>query len=273
MRWLVLFFGGVLVAPFEVNAPDKHLLALRGHSAVLGCEFTPDLNLSNLVVTWQREEDSQVVHSFYYQQDQLERQSPEYHSRTSLFVTELHKGNASIRIAAVSWKDAGRYLCIVSNTKGTGRASMEVTYGALYSEPRLSIHLNSSALTVEFETEGFPKPEVIWVDEHDQTLSCPLELLKHTEDGLYLIKSRYEVKKQVVNVTFTLKNHLLNQNIHRPVIFSYDENIKSNPGTATVVVLSLVCIVLLIGVIWLTLVRRKKLGSTGATNHNHQCNT
>lgn len=114
-----------------MNVSNKHLLALRGHSAVLGCEFTPDLDLSNLVVTWQREEDLQVVHSFYYQQDQLDRQSPEYHSRTSLFVTELHKGNASLRIAAVSRKDAGRYLCIVSNTKGTGRASMEMTYGGM----------------------------------------------------------------------------------------------------------------------------------------------
>lgn len=268
MRWLVLFFGGVLVAPFEVNVSNKHLLALRGHSAVLGCEFTPDLDLSNLVVTWQREEDLQVVHSFYYQQDQLDRQSPEYHSRTSLFVTELHKGNASLRIAAVSRKDAGRYLCIVSNTKGTGRASMEMTYGALYSEPRLSIHLNSSALTVEFETEGFPRPEVMWVDEHDQSLSYHLELLDQKEDGLYVIKSRYEVKKQAINLTFTLKNHLLNQNIQRPVIFSYDEIITSNPGTATLVVLSLVCIVLLIGVIWLTLQRRKKPRSSAAMNHN-----
>jgi len=118
-------------ASFEVIVTDKHLLAIRGGSAVLGCEFTPDPDLSNLVVTWQRSEDSQVVHSFYYQQDQLDRQSPEFHNRTSLFISELHKGNASLRVAEVRPKDAGLYLCIVSNAKGTGKALMNVTYGGM----------------------------------------------------------------------------------------------------------------------------------------------
>lgn len=118
-------------ASFEVIVTEKHLLAIRGGSAVLGCEFTPDPDLSNLVVTWQRAEDSQVVHSFYYQQDQLDKQSPEFHNRTSFFISELHKGNASLRIAAVRLKDAGLYLCIVSNAKGTGKALMNVTYGGM----------------------------------------------------------------------------------------------------------------------------------------------
>ncbi len=116
-------------ASFEVTVPNKHLLAIRGRPAVLGCEFTSDPDLSNLVVTWQRQEDARVVHSFYYQQDQLDRQSSEYHNRTSLYISELHKGNASLRIEAVRPNDAGWYLCIVSNTKGTGRALMQVTYG------------------------------------------------------------------------------------------------------------------------------------------------
>ncbi|CAM4726175.1 unnamed protein product [Leuciscus chuanchicus] len=222
MLWLLLCFTDALVvASFEVIVTDKQLLAIRGGSAVLGCEFTPDPDLSNLVVTWQRSEDSQVAHSFYYQQDQLDRQSPEFHNRTSLFISELHKGNASLRIAEVRPKDAGLYLCIVSNAKGTGKALMKVTYGALYSEPRLSIHVNSSALTVQFETEGFPKPEVIWLDEDGQNLSYHLELHDQKENGLYLVKSSYEAQKPAVNVTFTLKNHLLNQNLQRPVFLSY----------------------------------------------------
>ncbi len=116
-------------ASFEVTVPKKHLLAIRGRPAVLGCEFTPDPDLSSLVVTWQRQEDARVVHSFYYQQDQLDRQSLKYHNRTSLYISELRKGNASLRISAVRPKDAGWYLCVVSNAKGTGRALMQVTYG------------------------------------------------------------------------------------------------------------------------------------------------
>ncbi|XP_039528495.1 uncharacterized protein LOC120479783 isoform X4 [Pimephales promelas] len=177
--FLLCFAWIVGAASFRVNVPDKFLVVIRGRPAVLGCEFTPDPDLSSLVLTWQR--DSRVVHSFYYQQDQLDRQSPEYHNRTSLFISEI----------------------------------------ALYSEPRLSIHVNSSALTVQFETEGFPKPEVIWLDEHGQNLNYHLELHAQTEDGLYLVKSSYEAQKPVVNITFTLKNHLLNQNLQRPVFLDY----------------------------------------------------
>ncbi|XP_056108954.1 uncharacterized protein LOC130086785 isoform X4 [Rhinichthys klamathensis goyatoka] len=169
-------------ASFRVNVPDKFLVAIRGRPAVLACEFTPDPDLSSLVLTWQR--DSRVVHSFYYQQDQLDRQSPEYHNRTSLFISEI----------------------------------------ALYSEPRLGIHVNSSALTVQFETEGFPKPEVIWLDEHGQNLNYHLELHDQSKDGLYLVKSSYEAQKPAVNVTFTLKNHLLNQKLQRPMFLSYGKD-------------------------------------------------
>ncbi|XP_042593202.1 CD276 antigen-like isoform X2 [Cyprinus carpio] len=209
------------VASFKVTVPERYLLAIRGHPAVLGCEFTPDPDLSNLVVTWQRQEDARVVHSFYYQQDKLDRQSPEYHNRTSLYISELGKGNASLRMHPVGLKDAGQYLCQVSNAKGAGNALIELDYGALYSEPRFNIHVNSTAVAVQFETEGFPKPEVIWVGEHNQNLSSHLEIQDQTEDGLFYIKSSYEVQKSLVNVTLILKNQLLNQNLERLVFLSY----------------------------------------------------
>uniref|UniRef100_A0A671KY64 Ig-like domain-containing protein n=1 Tax=Sinocyclocheilus anshuiensis TaxID=1608454 RepID=A0A671KY64_9TELE len=207
-RWLILFHNILWLM-------WKCLVAIRGRPAVLGCEFTPDSDLSSLVVTWQRQEDSQVIHSFYYQQDNLDRQSPEYHNRTSLYISELGKGNASLRINPVGPKDAGWYLCQVSNAKGTGKALIELDYGgvSLYSEPRLNIHVNSTTVTVQFETEGFPKPEVIWLGENNQNLSYHLEIYNQTEDGLYYIKSSYEAQKPVVIVTFTPKNHLLNQNL------------------------------------------------------------
>ncbi|KAK2896897.1 hypothetical protein Q8A67_011385 [Cirrhinus molitorella] len=257
MFWLLLYVVVVdaLVASFEVIASNQHLLAVRGRPAVLGCEFTPDSDLSNLVVTWQRQEDSRVVHSFYYQQDQLDRQCPKYRNRTSLNVSELYKGNASLRIAAIRPKDAGWYLCIVTNTKGTGRVSMQVTYGALYSEPRLSIHVNSSALKVQFETEGFPKPEVIWLGEHNRNLSYHLEIYGQTEDGLYFVKSICEAQKPMLNVTFILKNPLLNQHLQRQVFLNYD---TTDHVIIALVALSVVCILLIIGIIWLAVQKQNK---------------
>lgn len=113
--------------------PAGRIVAVRGQPAILGCEFTPDStsDLSPLVVTWQRVEDSRVVHSFYYKRDQLELQSPHYHNRTSLFVSELLKGNATLRIEPVWPEDVGDYLCTVSNNKGTDKAQVQLQYGGM----------------------------------------------------------------------------------------------------------------------------------------------
>lgn len=136
---LLYISNRVFLASIEVTVPDKQLKAIRGHPAILGCRFTPDSDISNLVVTWQRKEDSQVVHSFYYQKDQLDRQSPAYRSRTLLYKSELAKGNASLQITAVRPKDTGGYMCIVTNLQGSARALVELTYGGMFMKDTANI--------------------------------------------------------------------------------------------------------------------------------------
>ncbi|XP_052429295.1 CD276 antigen isoform X1 [Carassius gibelio] len=242
MKTLLFCILAKSAASFMVSTPNDHLIAVKGHPAVLGCHFTPHPDLSSLNIVWQRQEDSQVVHRFYYEQNQLDHQSPEYHNRTSLYISELGKGNASLRIDGVGLKDVGWYLCKVKNINGAEKAKIKLDYGAFYSEPRLSIHVNSTTITVQFETEGFPKPEVIWLDEYGQGLIHHLELHDQTEDGLYLVRSRYEVQKPAVNVTFTLKNHLLNQKLERPVIYVLGD---AGDGNIALIFLSILCIILI----------------------------
>uniref|UniRef100_A0A8B9H494 Si:dkey-71p21.13 n=1 Tax=Astyanax mexicanus TaxID=7994 RepID=A0A8B9H494_ASTMX len=213
-----------------VIAPAGRLVAVRGQPIILGCEFTPDSypDLSSLVVTWQRKEDARVVHSFYYNQDQLDRQSEDYWNRTALFITELKKGNASLRIEEVGPKDVGQYLCMVSNTKGTDKAQVRLEYGAFYTEPRLSISFTCSNVMVWYEAEGFPKPEVSWSDDQGQNLSHNTELTERLNEtmGLYYLKSSYVAQSPKLNVTFTLKNPLLNQHMQRPVNLTYGKHAR-----------------------------------------------
>ncbi|KAI4905018.1 hypothetical protein NFI96_020173, partial [Prochilodus magdalenae] len=215
-------------AAFKVTAPASRLVAFRGQPAILGCEFTPDSNsdLSSLVVTWQRREDSRVVHSFYYQKDQLDRQSREYRNRTSLFMAELGKGNASLRIEAVRPEDKGQYLCMVSNTRGTDKALMQLEYGAFYTEPRLSLIFSCSNVTVRYEAEGFPEPEVRWFGDQGQNLSHHTELRTSPDEpaGLYYLRSSYVAQIPALNVTFTLTNQLLRQHLRRPVNITYGKD-------------------------------------------------
>ncbi len=121
----------VFLASFMVSIPNDHLIAVRGHPAVLGCHFTPHPDLSSLFIEWQRQEDSQVVHSFYYEENQLDHQSLEYHNRTSLYISKLSKGNAYLRIDGIGLKDVGWYLCKVNNINGAGKAKIKLDYGGM----------------------------------------------------------------------------------------------------------------------------------------------
>ncbi|KAL6488042.1 hypothetical protein MHYP_G00046680 [Metynnis hypsauchen] len=266
MLWLVsALYLVVRSAAFKVTAPAGHLVGIRDQPAVLGCEFTPDshLDLSTLVVTWQRKEDARVVHSFYYQQDQLDRQSADYHNRTLLFVKELVKGNASLRIEAVTPKDEGQYLCMVSNTRGTDKALVHLEYGAFYTEPRLSISFSCSNMTVCYEAEGFPKPEVRWLGDQGQILTHQTEITESPDggSGLYRLKSSYVTQSPALNVTFTLMNQRLNQHLQRPVSLAYGE-IGARCGTSIpVIILSVLCFLLFAScmIFLLGILRNKKL--------------
>ncbi|XP_026864064.2 CD276 antigen [Electrophorus electricus] len=255
MVWQVYVLCIVNCAAFKVSTPSSDLIAIRGQPTVLGCEFTsePDPSLSSLVVTWQRPEDSQVVHSFYYGQDQLERQSLNYRNRTALFVSELKRGNASLRIEGVRSKDTGMYLCLVSNMKGTGRAQVRLVYGAFYTEPRLSISASPHGVTVQYESEGFPKPEVQWVGAEDQNLSHHTELTNDSDmaGGLYHLKSIYEAHTYPLSVTFTLKNRLLNQDLQKSLNLRYGEDETKRGLITAVIFLSIVCALLVIGMVFL----------------------
>ncbi|KAI5611712.1 hypothetical protein C0J50_1353 [Silurus asotus] len=242
---------------FEVIAPADRVLVIRGQPAILGCQFTPDSksDLSPLVITWQREENAEVIHSFYYQKHQLDFQSPYYRNRTTLFVSELHKGNATLRIEPVEPRDTGGYQCIVSNTKGTDKASMRLEYGAFYTEPRLSISRSGSTIKLLYEAEGFPKPEVKWFGENGEVLRDHTQFSEEVDGvgravGLYHVKSSYVSLSPSLNVTFTLKNQLLNQNLLRPISIIYgEESCHGESNTTALVVVCVLCALLLLFII------------------------
>ncbi|XP_036398940.1 CD276 antigen-like isoform X2 [Megalops cyprinoides] len=225
MFFLVSVWFFAVTDAFEVIAPKSEVIAARGLPVVLGCRYTPnaDGNLDGLVVTWQRVDNSQVVHSFYYNQDQLDRQSPGYRNRTALYHSGLGSGNASLRLERVRPQDSGGYQCSVSNLKGTGRATVNLTYAAFYTEPALSITLQSTGICVQYESEGYPEPEVQWVDSMGQNLTHHLEVIPQPrEEGLLFLRTHVLLEDScpAVNFTFSLKNRVLDQELAWPMSFS-----------------------------------------------------
>ncbi|MGH0158926.1 UNVERIFIED_CONTAM: hypothetical protein FKN15_053654 [Acipenser sinensis] len=207
---------------FEVKAPRKHNIAVYGEPAFLECSYTTsgDSPLNQLVVTWQRKDE--VVHSFYYGSDQPVSQSQHYRNRTSLYLSQLLKGNASLRLDRVGPQDTGDYLCSVSNLEGTGKDVLHLAFAAYYKEPRFSAKLHSGNTSLLYESEGYPEAQVQWLTPQGRDLPHRTEALQQINGSeLYTLKSLLVVDlNSDTDFTFILQNDMLNQTITRFVSFS-----------------------------------------------------
>ncbi|XP_062378448.1 CD276 antigen-like [Sardina pilchardus] len=242
---LVLYAISLATASFKVQVPSEPLVAVRGSYAVLSCSFPPVAQQGippGLLVTWQRSDDSRVVHSFYYGRNQLSRQSVDFQNRTRLYVSELWTGNASLRITDVRAQDAGQYLCTVSDDRGTDKAEVKVEYAAFYSEPQLSIEVGLHNSSVHFETEGFPKAEVQWLGSQEQELEHQSEF--KYGDGLFYLTSSYVVQNHDrTNISLRLSNQLLDQVLVRRIHFSQAHG-SADTWKDGAIVLSCICVIL-----------------------------
>ncbi|KAL2098934.1 hypothetical protein ACEWY4_005414 [Coilia grayii] len=239
----------LLSALYKVQVPSEPLMAVRGSYAVLNCSFPSVAQSgipSDLLVTWQRMEDSRVVHSFYYGQNQLSRQSGDYKYRTSLYVSELWTGNASLKVTDVRAQDAGRYLCTVSDDRGTDKAEVQVEYAAFYSEPLLSIEVGLHNTSVQFETQGFPKAEIQWLGLQDQELEHEADF--KYGDGLFHLRTSYVLQDHGANASLTLRlsNPPLQQLLVRRVNISQGQGPTGTRRDDSAVALTCACVILTI---------------------------
>ncbi|XP_030628200.1 CD276 antigen-like [Chanos chanos] len=206
-------------AEFEITVPNAPQIALHGQSIILSCSFSVgnSWQLSSSVMTWQR--GLEVIHSFYHSQDQLDRQSPHFANRTSLFISEISKGNASLKLDHITPEDAGIYTCSVSTQMGSQKKSFPLKIAAYYPEPRLRFSISAHGLDVFMSSEGgYPSPTLLWVTESAEDIANHTEthLTQDSNTKLYNVNSTLTLTGITnVSVTLILRNTELHQEIRR----------------------------------------------------------
>ncbi|XP_038656676.1 CD276 antigen-like [Scyliorhinus canicula] len=224
MRYLlpVLIVWGQLLLSDAIDdtAPETTLIGIHHQSIVLGCRFaTHDgFQLENLIITWQRVEHDEVVHSYYYGKDQTSHQSEQYSGRTSLFPEEFKHGNASLKLEGVRAEDAGQYICFVSTISGSAEETVFLNFAAYYKDTQLLIKLQPSSTTFILESQGYPEASVLWYCAEDKNvLLKPHTSFVPREDGLYSLRSVLEVDhaKTNCNHIVEINNILVNQTVTR----------------------------------------------------------
>ncbi|KAG1934425.1 CD276 antigen [Pimephales promelas] len=211
---------------FEITVPRGPVTGFYGEALILPCTFPVDSwDLSSTVITWQRELD--VVHSFYYSRDQLDRQNPHYSKRTSLFIQEMATGNASLKLDRVTLQDAGVYTCSISTNTGSQKKSFRVNIAAFFSEPRLQFSMLTDGVNLLVTSDGgYPSPKLQWLMENsDITNQTQTHLMKDTQTGLYSVSSWINVTEiRNSSLTFILHNKPLGQDIRREILLYSGEH-------------------------------------------------
>ncbi|XP_058868215.1 CD276 antigen-like [Acipenser ruthenus] len=124
---LILAAGSVSSDSEFVKVPSS-VKCTEGQDCILSCTFyyTAGGWDEKSAVIWRRAETDHIVHGYYNNRDQLNNQSPQYVNRTSLFDSELQRGNASLLLRRVREEDAGEYKCSVNAPRLYGSGLTEV---------------------------------------------------------------------------------------------------------------------------------------------------
>ena len=99
---------------------------------------------------------------------------------------------------------------------------------ALYSEPRLSIQVNWTSVSVVYETEGYPEAQVQWEDSAGQQLVHQTQV-STLQEGLVFLRTQIvplDNSKNTFNLTFILKNQNIKQILKRVVILNHGESLS-----------------------------------------------
>ncbi|KAK6467671.1 CD276 antigen-like isoform X1 [Huso huso] len=124
---LVLAAGSVSSDSESVTVPSS-VKCTEGQDCILSCTFYYRAGGwdKKLAVIWRRAEMDRIVNVYHDNTDQLADQHPQYVNRTSLFDSELQRGNASLLLRRVREGDAGKYTCFVSTPRLYGSGLTEV---------------------------------------------------------------------------------------------------------------------------------------------------
>ncbi|KAK1151804.1 CD276 antigen-like [Acipenser oxyrinchus oxyrinchus] len=205
----------VTVPQFPVTSPP-------GSDVTLDCSFSykAGADLTRVVVTWQRPPADDVIHSYYYGQDQLALQNEAYRNRTQLFPEQLSVGNASLRLKQVRGEDEGLYTCAVTNQVESTKGDVRLIVADEFSEPQLVVTDrpdNPDKALLSCISTGYPSASVQWLNE----TGCDITESSRTSqslarDGLVEITSHILVSRDA-NYTCVLTHSRLKQTLKKTI--------------------------------------------------------
>ncbi|XP_006873381.1 PREDICTED: HERV-H LTR-associating protein 2 [Chrysochloris asiatica] len=174
---------------FSDTMNEQTVIGKLNEDTVLPCSFE---NGPDIAIHWKIKDHN--VHSFYKDSDQLARQSPIYSSRTSLFHSEIHNGNASLCLRRLSLQDAGIYTCYVGTKLTRTEKKVVLIVGALLMPTMNYEMINSSIFLTCGVSMIYPHSSITWQVGNESV----------SESSVEELESPFHIKS-TRNITFSNK--------------------------------------------------------------------
>uniref|UniRef100_A0A674B2M1 Ig-like domain-containing protein n=1 Tax=Salmo trutta TaxID=8032 RepID=A0A674B2M1_SALTR len=183
----------LLLSVSLTDGGDVYVTCVFSEDCVMPCSFKPG---SEEVIHWLKPVGDLTVHSYYYSTDQLQQQSLHYRRRTALFNDQIHKGNASLLLSAITLQDQGRYKCYTSTIQGNKVSFINISVEA----PVHLVNIQLSDDIITCSSKGiYPEPKLTWSTNLTSD-KPPLIYTKVDDRGLYDITSTKQFSRDRTNI-------------------------------------------------------------------------
>ncbi|XP_024591173.1 HERV-H LTR-associating protein 2 isoform X1 [Neophocaena asiaeorientalis asiaeorientalis] len=188
----------------HVPMSEQIVIGRLDEGVILPCSFEsgPDV-----VVHWKNQDN--YAYSYYKDRDQLEKQDPRYVNRTSLFLGEIHNGNASLSFKRLKLQDEGTYICYVGTSLGKIINKVVLKVGAFvtpvmkYEKNTTNSFLICNVLSV------YPYPIITWKVDNTPISENNKEEIGSL--GPFYINSRVNITGSNSSYQCAIENTLLKQ--------------------------------------------------------------
>ncbi|KAL7374184.1 hypothetical protein ABVT39_023302 [Epinephelus coioides] len=205
------------------------LLSLARGDAEVSCDFMRSCILwcsfqagEGPLIHWYQEKTRAIlVHSYYYDQDQLGLQDEHFRGRTSLFKHQISRGNASLHLTRVEVQDQGKYQCytsILSSKEEKSYINLKVD------APVIKVNIQQVENRITCSSEGiYPEPELTWSTNPPSNVTLQNKTTVHqTEQQLYNINSSLilSVTDLVYSCTVSTRRNRRNATLYKQISVS-----------------------------------------------------
>ncbi|XP_050922863.1 immunoglobulin superfamily member 10 [Lates calcarifer] len=233
------------------KSQDTEVSCVFMESCILPCSFQGG---ADPVIHWtQLTVETPLVHSYYFNKDQLRLQDQRFRNRTSLFKDQISRGNASLQLTGVEVQDQGGYRCYTSTMRGKEESFINLRVDA----PVSKVNMEQVGNRIICSSEGiYPEPDLTWSTSPPSNLNLQNQTsIQQTEQQLYNISSSLILSDSETDLIYicTISTR---SNSRRVSLFIPKDSTNVGAIIGGVVIL----VVAVAAVIFLVLHRKKKKG-------------